>query len=128
VSEESTQPGRDDQHVGGEDETPGMVVLAELADTLMADLPNHPAGRTAKTVLSGTEMRAVVIALKEGSELNEHDSPAAATLFVIKGKVTLRSGEHAWPVYAGQLIPIPPQRHSVEAHADSAFLLTVALH
>jgi quercetin dioxygenase-like cupin family protein len=107
--------------------TPEMVVLTELADTLIGDLHNHPAGRCARTILSGTVMRAVVIALKAGAQMNEHDSPPAATLYVVKGHVTLRAGDREWPVYAGQLIPIPPQRHSVEAHADSAFLLTVAL-
>jgi quercetin dioxygenase-like cupin family protein len=104
-----------------------LVVLAELADALIADLPNHSAGRTAKTILSGTVMRAVVIALKDGAEMSEHDSPPGATLQVIKGKVTLRAGDRDRPVHAGQLVPIPPQRHSVEAHADSAILLTVAL-
>ncbi len=104
-----------------------MVMLPELAEALLADLPNHPAGRAAKTVLSGTVMRAVVVALKEGVEMSEHDSPPAATLYLIKGRVTLRSGEREWPVAPGQLLPIPPQRHAVQAHADSAFLLTVAL-
>lgn len=108
--------------------TPEMVVLSELADSLIADLRNHPAGRTARTILSGTVMRAVVIALKEGIEMAEHDSPPAATLYVIKGKVTLQAGDRDWTVYPGQLVPIPPQRHSVHAHADSAILLTVALH
>ena len=104
-----------------------MVVLSELADSLIADLGNHPAGRCAKTVLTGTSMRAVVIALRDGAEMSEHDAPTAATLYVIKGKVTLRAGAREWPVYPGQLIPVPPQRHAVEAHADSAILLTVAL-
>lgn len=108
-------------------ENPDLVVLSELADALVADLPNHPAGRTAKTILSGTVMRAVVVALKEGAEMSEHDSPPAATLYVIKGRVTVRSGDREWPVQPGQLMPIPPQRHAVQAHADSAFLLTVAL-
>lgn len=104
-----------------------MVVLSELAESLIADLRHHPAGRTARTILSGPVMRAVVIAIKEGAELSEHDSPPAATLYVVKGKVTLKSDGRDWPLYAGQLVPIPPQRHSVEAHADSAVLLTVAL-
>ena len=104
-----------------------QVMLPELAEALLADLPNHPAGRAAKTVLSGTVMRAVVVALKEGVEMSEHDSPPAATLYLIKGRVTLQSGEREWPVAPGQLLPIPPQRHAVQAHADSAFLLTVAL-
>lgn len=107
--------------------TPAMVVLSELADSLIADLRNHPAGRTARTIVSGSAMRAVVIALKEGTELAEHDSPAAATLYVVRGKVTLAAGEKNWTIYPGQLVPVPPQRHSVNAHADSAILLTVAL-
>jgi quercetin dioxygenase-like cupin family protein len=108
-------------------ETPEMVLLPELAEALLADLPNHSAGRTAKTIMSGTVMRAVVVALKEGEEMSEHDSPSGATLYLIKGAVTLRAGDREWPVQPGQLLPVPPQRHSVEAHADSAFLLTVAL-
>jgi quercetin dioxygenase-like cupin family protein len=121
-----------DQHEGhphGHEshETPEMVVLAELADALIADLPNHPAGRCAKTILSGTVMRAAVIALKEGARMSEHDSPPAATLYLVRGRVTLRAGDREWPVEPGQLVPIPPRRHSVEAHADSAILLTVAL-
>ena len=108
-------------------ETAPLVSLPELADTLLADLPNHPAGRSAKTILSGTVMRAVVIALKGGVEMAEHDSPPAATLYVVKGSVTLRSGSREWPLTEGQLAPIPPERHGVVAHADSAILLTVAL-
>ena len=118
VSEEVTEEPRRDSE---------MVVLSELAEHLIADLHNHAAGRTARTIVSGAVMRAVVIALADGSEMSEHDSPPAATLYVIKGKVTLRAGNRDWPLYAGQLVPIPPQRHSVEAHADSAILLTVSL-
>jgi quercetin dioxygenase-like cupin family protein len=108
-------------------ETPESVLLEELGDALIADLPNHPAGRAAKTVLSGTVMRAVVVALQEGAEMSEHDSPPAATLYVIRGRVTVRAGDREWRLQPGQLVPIPPQRHSVEAHTDAAMLLTVAL-
>ena len=108
--------------------TSEAVVLTELADSLIADLSRHPSGRTARTVLSGTVMRAVVVALREGAVMAEHDSPSAATLYVITGRVTLRTADREWSVSPGQLVPLPPQRHAVEAHADSAFLLTVALH
>jgi quercetin dioxygenase-like cupin family protein len=104
-----------------------MVVLSELGEALIADLRSHPAGRTARTILSGPKMRAVVIALSEGSALAEHDSPPAATIQVVRGKVTLAAGDKEWTVYQGQLMPIPAQRHSVRAHVDSAVLLTVAL-
>ncbi|HET6699451.1 MAG TPA: LuxR family transcriptional regulator [Nocardioidaceae bacterium] len=102
--------------------------LQELVAQLLAELPDHAAGRTARTVLSGTVMRAVVIALRDGTELAEHDSPAAATLQVLRGRVTLHAGEQSWPVAEGELLPVPPQRHSVRAHGDAAVLLTVALH
>jgi quercetin dioxygenase-like cupin family protein len=110
-----------------EHHTHETTVLSELADQLIADLPNHGSGRTARTVLSGSVMRAVVVALRDGVEMAEHDSPNGATLQVLRGKVTLRAGERDWPLEPGQLIAVPPQRHSVEAHADSALLLTVAL-
>jgi len=109
-------------------QTRSPLELADLAATLIADLPNHQAGRTARTVLSGTVMRATVIALAEGTELAEHDSPSAATLQVLTGEVTLRSGSREVPLSAGQLLPIPPERHSVLARSDAAVLLTVALH
>jgi quercetin dioxygenase-like cupin family protein len=108
-------------------ETPPLVSLPGLADTLLADLPNHPAGRAAKTILSGTVMRAVVIALKADVEMAEHDSPPAATLQVLRGRVTLRAGERSWELSTGQLAQIPPQRHAVVAHEDSVLLLSVAL-
>jgi quercetin dioxygenase-like cupin family protein len=121
-----------DQHEGhphGHEshERPGQVMLTELADALLDDLPNHSAGRTAKTVLSGTVIRAVVVALGEGVEMSEHDSPPGATLQVLRGRVSLWAGDREWDVRPGQLVQVPPQRHSVHAHEPSAFLLTVAL-
>ena len=107
--------------------TDTVVTLAELAESLIADLPNHNSGKTAKTILSGSVMRAVVIALAEGAELSEHDSPPAATLHALTGELTLATHTESWTVHAGQLVPIPRHRHSVRAHVDSAFLLTVGL-
>ncbi len=108
-------------------ETPDLVELEALADALLGDLPHHAAGRTAKTILSGTVMRAVVVALAEGVEMAEHDSPPAATLQVLRGRVRVRAGENEQSLQAGQLVPIPRQRHAVLAESDAVFLLTVAL-
>jgi quercetin dioxygenase-like cupin family protein len=104
------------------------VVLAEVADELIADLPQHHAGRTARTLFSGASQRATVIALAADTELAEHDGPRAATLLVVRGDVRLRTADQEWPLTAGQLAPIPAARHSVHADTDAAFLLTVALH
>lgn len=104
---------------------PGVVALADLAAELIAELPQHRAGRAARTVLSGDALRVVVIALAAGAGLAEHDAPPAATLQCLSGRVTVRSGEDRLLVSAGELVPVPRARHSVEAHADSAILLTV---
>lgn len=113
---------------GHETQPPGNVVpIMDVADALIGELSQHSAGRTARSILSGTVIRAVVIALRADAEMGEHDSPPGATLQVLRGTVTLLAGERSWTVEAGQLVPIPPQRHSVRAHTDSAVLLTVAL-
>jgi quercetin dioxygenase-like cupin family protein len=105
-----------------------VVRLEDAADILLADLPHHQAGRTATTILTGTVMRSTLIAMAEGNDLAEHDSPAAATLQVIRGRVTLRSGERTWGLARAQVMPVPPTRHSVHADSDAVVLLTVALH
>jgi quercetin dioxygenase-like cupin family protein len=105
-----------------------VIRLEDLADTLIADLPNHDSGRAATTILTGTVMRSTLIALAEGTDLKEHDSPKAATLQVIRGQATLSSGDRRWPLSAGQVMPVPPTRHALHADTDTAVLLTVALH
>ena len=47
---------------------------------------------------------------------------------MLRGRIRLYAGDAAeWFVSAGQVVAIPPERHSVDALEDSAFLLTVAL-
>lgn len=110
------------------DTTGHPVDLSALTETLMADARGHSSGRAAKAVMSGSHLRAVVIALRAGAELAEHDAPAAATLQVLVGSVTLAAGEESWDLGSGQLVAIPPRRHAVLAHEDAAILLSVALH
>ncbi|MEU2051959.1 cupin domain-containing protein [Streptomyces bungoensis] len=87
-------------------------------------------GRSAETLYGGHEhtLRQTLLALRAGTELAEHDSPGEATLLVLHGRVTLRSGEDSWEGTTGDLLTIPSARHSLHAPEDAAVLLTVAKH
>lgn len=97
------------------------VAREQLAAAHRAD-----SARSARTVVGGHEraLRQTVVALTAGAELAEHDNRGEATLYVITGRVDLRCGEDTWQARSGDLIEIPPARHSLHAIEDSAVLLT----
>lgn len=80
-------------------------------------------GRDAQLILHDGVLRQTVIALTEGTELAEHNSPHAASLQVLIGKVRVTGVEEA-EVSAGHLIVLTHKRHAVLALEDSVFLLT----
>ena len=86
-------------------------------------------GRSAHTINGGHEhvLRQTLIALRAGSNLDEHESPGEATLQVLHGRVTLVAADNRWNGSPGDLMTIPDSRHALEAVEDSAVLLTVAI-
>ena len=56
--------------------------------------------------------------------MDEHENPGEASLYVITGRVELRAGRDSWQARTGDLVEIPPVRHSLLAIEDSAVLLT----
>ena len=105
-----------------------VLSLGPIAQELLSEARTASADRAARTITTGTSLRATLIALVAHAELAEHESPPAATLEVLTGEVRLDAGERHWTLSAGQWLPIPPFRHSLTALADSVVLLTVALH
>lgn len=87
-----------------------------------------PAGRSATTVYGGHEqtLRQTLIALRATTSLTEHDSPGDATLIVLRGRVRLHPAGETWDGRTGDLLAIPPVRHSLDAVEDSVVLLTVS--
>lgn len=83
--------------------------------------------RSSVTVHGGHEqtLRQTLVALAAGASLAEHDSPGEATLIVLRGRVRLNAGDDTWDARTGDLLIIPPTRHSLDAVEDSAVLLTV---
>lgn len=101
--------------------------LTALGTELLATARESAEGRASRVVEHGSKQRAVLMALVGGTSLGEHASPGAATFHVLSGRARLVAGDRAWDVPAGALVPIPPQRHSVETDEDTVILLTVAL-
>ncbi|MEI5582641.1 MULTISPECIES: cupin [unclassified Agromyces] len=80
-------------------------------------------GRSAELILRDGPMRQTIIALRSGVELAEHNSPAAASVQVLSGRLRI-TGQQDAEITAGRLDVLRHDRHSVLALEDSVFLLT----
>ncbi len=85
-------------------------------------------GRSARTVWGGHEhvLRQTLIALTANTAMSEHENPGEATLQVMIGRVRLDAEGNQWEGRQGDLLLIPPSRHSLLALEDAVVLLTVA--
>ena len=103
--------------------------LDALARELLAAASASSSGRAARTVYGGHEhvLRQTLIAMVAGRELGEHENPGEATVHVLQGRVRLNGNGHRWEGSPGDLLIVPPARHSLEALEDSVVLLTVAM-
>ncbi|MHB1212327.1 MAG: cupin domain-containing protein [Candidatus Nanopelagicales bacterium] len=104
------------------------ISLISLAHEHMDIARTASSGRSAHTVYGGQHrsLRQTLIALAEGQELAEHESPGEATLHVLAGVVRLTTETDSGQLSAGDLTEIPDERHGLHALEDCAVLLTVA--
>ena len=99
-----------------------------LADELLQTATSENAGRAARTLPHPVDgLRQTLIALREGAALNEHESPGAASLLVIRGRVRIVVGDDSTELGPDLIAPIPDMRHSLEATEHSVVLLSVAV-
>lgn len=92
-------------------------------ENILAEARAAENGRKAKLRVSDGPLRQTVIALTSGTELQEHNSPPAASVFVLKGKIKVSAQDEA-TYDEGDLAALTHYRHSVTALEDSVFLLT----
>lgn len=103
------------------------IDLADVATSLSAEAGFSATGRASRLIVQGPHQRAVVMAFDAGSGLDDHDPPRAATVHVLVGEVDFVVGDKSWRLTAGQLISIPPVRHSLAAAEPAVVMLTVTL-
>jgi len=74
----------------------------------------------------GERFRQVLVALATDRALADHENPGEATVQVLRGQVRLKWGHESVVAELGDLVTIPPERHSLHALEDSVVLLTVS--
>jgi quercetin dioxygenase-like cupin family protein len=103
------------------------ISLAELTAELFERAGQAGSGRAAHNLLAGQEhpLSQTVIAILAGHGLGEHDSPGEATLQLLSGRVRFVAGADSCELDAGDFLPLPRERHSVDALEDAVLLLSV---
>lgn len=104
------------------------AMLATIGRELLEQAHELDAGRAAKTLTPGAggALKQTVLALTEGTQLEEHKTPGPATIQVLSGEVRLGASSGAVELEAGQWAPIPDELHDLVATSDATVLLTVA--
>lgn len=79
------------------------------------------------TLVKYPYLRVVLVALRKGTSLREHTVKGPISLFVISGKISLKSDNEKREVGTKGLLSLRKTiSHNVRALADSVFLLTYA--
>lgn len=104
------------------------ISLEALARQQLKHAADAGGARAAETVVGGHEkmLRQTVVGLIAGAKIAERDNHDESTIYVLKGRVVLRTEEAHWEAPATSLLIVPEVRHSLEALEDSALLITVA--
>jgi quercetin dioxygenase-like cupin family protein len=101
--------------------------LADEAGQLRAELTYLEGDRNANTLLKEPDARVVLFALRQGAQLQEHQTAGWVIVQTISGRVRLRALGQSVELTAGQLLTLEPNAaHDVEALEDSVLLLTLA--
>lgn len=85
-----------------------------------------PSGRVTHMLTRGPGLRIGLIAMKSGSQWQEHKTESRIIVQVIEGGIRFSVKERVWDLRKGELLVLEPGiAHSVEALEDAAFLLTL---
>ncbi len=85
------------------------------------------ANRNAMTLVKQPVFRVVLVALRAGTDIADHETEGPITVQALEGRLAIHAGEDEFVLGAGQLLVLRPGlRHAMRAEDDSAFLLTLA--
>lgn len=97
-----------------------------IARELRDSEPYAREGHTARTIARTTDMRVVVIAMRDGATMAAHRVPVTATVQTLKGDVSLQLPDRLVDLPAGRLLVLGADLpHDVRATGESVVLLTL---
>ena len=100
--------------------------LVSMAEKLMEEATLATSGRSSLTLAHGTEMTLVLVALKAGTTLEEHQAPAAATVITLSGSIIFTTSAEKITLERGEAVTFTADiLHAVYASEDSAFLIII---
>lgn len=109
--------------------TSGRLLTFDIAEEVRKLQSEQPwqAEHTADTIVKYPDLRIVLIALKAGGRLHEHQTAGRLSIQVFSGEIHVRVDGQLIEMSAGKLLTLDRNvPHDVEAKADSVFLLTIA--
>ena len=84
-------------------------------------------GRNSKTLAKYADFRVVLMALKAGMRVEEHQAEGRISVQTIAGHISVRASGRTFDLPAGSLLALDRATvHDVQALEDSAILLTIA--
>jgi quercetin dioxygenase-like cupin family protein len=113
---------RPDAAAGG-----AVVDVAAIALALLEEAGGSGSGHVARTVVREPDLRIVVMGMRAGATIAEHQARHTAVLQVLRGRVQVTLASGAVEVVAGELLPLAQRAvHDVVAIEPSALVLTLA--
>lgn len=106
----------------------GPLDLEAAGSELLDQAGQSGPGRKARNLIpgEGSPLSQTLVALTSGSKLSDHVTNGPATLQVLRGSVTLTTGDGDVGVEVGHWATVPREEHGLVANDDSVVLLTVA--
>ena len=108
----------------------GAAVLVDVdaeAKAVLDMARSEATGHAAKTLVKEGPLRLVLLALREGASLHEHEATGPVSLHVLKGSVEIESPGRREALREGRaLVFASSVSHSVQALTDSVLLVTIA--
>lgn len=100
--------------------------LEALFAEMRGEAASSATGHAARTLVHEPDLRVVLVVLAPGGRIKEHRAHSATSIHVIRGSIDVGLGDDSVRLPAGRLLMLERDvPHSVLAHEESAFLLTL---